>query len=79
LLCDLLQEVRWQVYEAGGLAISTLVSHLETDLIDHLQSAGYWRQPRPLPLYLVGQRKKPLPFGDMTGLSYLCTDLAYRF
>lgn len=79
LLSDLLHEVRWQVYEAGGLAISTLVSHLETDLIDHLQAAGYWRQPRPLPLYLLSQRKQPLPFGDMTGLSYVCTDLAYRF
>ena len=79
LLGDLLQEVRWQVYESGGLAISTLVSHLETDLIDHLQSEGYWRQPRPLPLYLLSQRKQPLPFGDMAGLSYVCTDLAYRF
>ena len=79
LLSDLLHEVRWQVYREGGVAVSTLVSHLQTDLIEHLHAAGYWRQPRPLPLYLLSQRKQPLPFLDMTGLSYVCTDLAYRF
>lgn len=79
LLTDLLNEVRWQVYAEGGVAISTLVSHLQTDLIEHLRDNGYWKQPRPLPLYLVSQRKQPLPFLDMTGLSYVCTDLAYRF
>ena len=62
-----------------GVAISTLVSHLQTDLIEVLQANGYWKQPRPLPMYLVGERKQSLPFHDMTGLSYLCTDLAYRF
>lgn len=79
LLADLLHEVRWQVFQEGGVAISTLVSHLQTDLIEQLQASGYWRQPRPLPMYLVGERKQSLPFHDMTGLSYLCTDLAYRF
>ena len=79
LIADLLAEVQRQVYAAGGLAISTLASHLQTDLIEQLQGAGYWRQPRPLPLYLLEQRQQPLPFGDMTGLSYVCTDLAYRF
>ena len=79
LLRDLLHEVRWQVYTEGGLAISTLVSHLQTDVIEHLHTDGYWRQPRCLPLYLLSQRQQPLPFLDMTGLSYVCTDLAYRF
>lgn len=79
LIPDLLTEVSWQVFSEGGVAISTLVSHLQTDWIEHLQAAGYWRQPRPLPLYLLGQRKRPLPFEDMSGLSYVCTDLAYRF
>ena len=79
LLGDLLHEVRWQVYAEGGLAISTLVSHLQTDVIEHLHADGYWRQPRCLPLYLLSQSKQPLPFLDMTGLSYVCTDLAYRF
>ena len=79
LLSELLHEVRWQVFHEGGVALSTLVSHLQTDLIEHLLAAGYWQQPRPLPLYLLGETKQPLPFGDMTGLSYVCTDLASRF
>ncbi len=79
LIPPLLSEVRSQVYAEGGLAISTLASHLQSNLIEQLQASGYWRQPRPLPLYLLSQRKQPLPFGDMTGLSYVCTDLAYRF
>jgi hypothetical protein len=79
LIPALLQEVRWQVYQEGGVAISTLVSHLQADLIEQLQTSGYWRQPGSLPMYLVGEGKQSLPFHDMTGLSYLCTDLAHRF
>ena len=68
-----------QVYERGGAALSVIVSRFDGPLISRLKAAGFvaWGNPRAVYLCAGARSTEPLP--ELSGLSYLDTDLAYRF
>jgi hypothetical protein len=66
------------VYERGGIVLSTIVSRLETERIDLLHSAGFVSRGSRALYYCASGAQASAPF-ELSGLSYLDTDLAYRF
>jgi hypothetical protein len=72
------REVVSRVYETGGMVLSTIVSRSDADQRALLRAAHFVaRGTRPL-YQCVGSGGPPLGC-DLGGLSYLDTDLAYRF
>ncbi len=66
------------IYKQGGAVISVLLSRLQTDTIQLLRAKGFIAAKRRLPLYLISRDPKPQE-GELGALSFLDTDLAYRF
>ena len=67
-----------RVYEAGGLVLSTIVSRLDADRLALLRSAGFLPKARRA-LYQCMGGGSERPVSELSRLSYLDTDLAYRF
>jgi hypothetical protein len=66
------------VYESGGMAISTIVSRLEIERLRFLKAAGFVARGRRALYHCAGGDRASPPV-ELSGLSYLDTDLAYRF
>jgi hypothetical protein len=66
------------IYSLGGMAVSSIVSRLDHDLQQPLRSAGFLRLGARRPLYICAG-KQGSAVQELQGLSYLATDLAYRF
>lgn len=66
------------VYLEGGIALSTIASRQQSDLVRFLRRRGFLRHGR-LPFYAMRGRCAELPIEDFAVLSYLDADLAYRF
>lgn len=67
-----------RVYESGGLALSTIISRLDADRLAVLRSAGFIAKSRRA-LYQCTASGSENPACELSRLSYLDTDLAYRF
>lgn len=65
-------------YEQGCMALLTIASHRQSDLVRFLRRRGLLRHGR-LPLFAMRGRCAELPLEDFAALSYLDADLAYRF
>jgi hypothetical protein len=60
------------------MAVSAIVSRLDTEVQAALRARGFIPLGRRRPLYVcAGQDEKPVL--ELSGLSYLDSDLAYRF
>jgi hypothetical protein len=67
-----------EIYRRGGMAVSAIVSRLDTGVQAALRARGFLPLGRRRPLYVcAGQDPSPVP--ELSGLSYLDSDLAYRF
>ena len=75
----LLRDVVCRVYDGGGLAVALIVAQQDQELVGKLTSNGFWKTKRHLPLYVSTQRASSQSVGQVGHLSYLSTDLAYRF
>ena len=73
-----LAEAVRQVRARGGHALSVLIAAADVDGQELFHSAGFRRGRLAVPLYVLGSRRGPGPEG-LTRLSYLDSDLAYRF
>jgi hypothetical protein len=67
------------VYEQRGIALFAIASHLESDLIRVLGQRGFLRRRNRLPFHVMRGRKPDLPTDEFAALSFLDTDMAYRF
>lgn len=65
-------------YQQGCIALITIASHRQNDLITFLRQQGFLRRGQ-LPFYAMRGRCIELPMEDFVALSYLDADLAYRF
>jgi hypothetical protein len=76
----LLTRVIRHVYERRGFLLSMVVSRLETDVIDLLRAKQFRPAPRRRPLHIITAGKaKGEPVPELSPLSFLDTDFAYRF
>jgi hypothetical protein len=66
------------VYQQGCVALFTIASHRQSDLLKLLRRQGFLRRGR-LPFFAMHGRFAELPTDDFSFLSYLDADLAYRF
>jgi hypothetical protein len=66
------------VYREGAIALSTIASPHQSDLVAFLRRRRFLRHGR-LPFYAMRGRSAELPLEDFAALSYLDADLAYRF
>jgi hypothetical protein len=66
------------VYSQGCLALFSIASHRETDLIKQIRRRGFLPY-RKLPFYGMRGRFAELPTDEFCALSFLDSDLAYRF
>ena len=66
------------IYSLGGMAVSAIVSRLDLELQRSLHAAGFLALGRRRPLYVCAG-KAGTTVRELRGLSYLDTDLAYRF
>ena len=73
-----LAEAIRQVRNRGGHALSVLIASADTRGQALFKSAGFRRSGPGVPLYVLGSRANPGPEG-LRRLSYLDSDLAYRF
>lgn len=65
-------------YQQGCMALLTIASHRQSDLIRLLRRRGLLRRGR-LPFFAMRGRCAELPTEDFAALSYLDADLGYRF
>jgi hypothetical protein len=77
-LAAVLREAVSHVYESGGMAISAIVSRLETERLGFLKAAGFVAGGRRALYHCSSSDRNSSPV-ELSGLSYLDTDLAYRF
>jgi hypothetical protein len=77
-LTAVLREAISQIYDGGGMAISMIVSRLEVERLSLLKGAGFVAKGRR-DLYGCTSREGARSPVELSGLSYLDTDLAYRF
>jgi hypothetical protein len=75
----LVQTIASFVYEQRGIALFAIASHLEGDLIRVLGQHGFLRRRNRLPFHVMRGRKPDLPTDEFAALSFLDTDMAYRF
>jgi hypothetical protein len=68
-----------RVYEHGGAAVSVIASRSDAPLIGRLEAAGFVALGRPRAVYLCAGAQSTEPLPELRGLSYLDTDLGYRF
>ena len=66
------------VHRQGCVALFAMVSHLESDLIKVFGRHGFLRHGK-LPLYGMRGHDSELPMDEFCALSFLDSDLAYRF
>jgi hypothetical protein len=66
------------VYKQGGVALFTIASHLQSDVVKLLGRQGFLQRGR-LPFYAMRGRNAKLPTDDFCVLSFFDADLAYRF
>jgi hypothetical protein len=74
-----IKETIAQVYHEGGAALSAIVSRLDVETVRVLRSAGFLKLGRGRPLYICTGAQRSQAVKELRGLSYLDTDLAYRF
>jgi|GEM_PF-940576 len=74
-----LKESLQHIYTQGGVSVAILVSRLETELAATIRDNGFRQCREAEPLYIYSGRSTSQPIGEMRGLSYLDTDLGYRF
>lgn len=74
-----LREVVRRIYGEGGVAVSAIVSRLDHDLIQILREIGFVRIGAPRPLFVCTPGRNRGSLDEPGRLSYLDTDLAYRF
>src|SRR6266478_4854789 len=67
------------VYRQRGIALFAIASHLEDGLIQLLAQQGFLRRRERLPFHVMRGRKPGLPPDEFAALSFLDTDMAYRF
>jgi hypothetical protein len=67
------------IYDLGGQSVSIIVSRLDTEFHDVLESRGFYTKPPNLKLYILASEAATHPVEELEHLSYLDTDLAYRF
>jgi hypothetical protein len=67
------------VYEQRGIALFAIASHLEGDLVQMLAQSGFLRRRDRLPFHAIRGRKADLPTEEFAALTFLDTDMAYRF
>jgi hypothetical protein len=67
------------VYGQRGIALFAIASHLEGDLIRLLAQRGFLRRRERLPFHVMRGRQSGLPTDEFAALSFLDTDMAYRF
>jgi hypothetical protein len=77
-LAMVLREATSRVYERGGAEISTIVSRVHVDRLAHLRATGFTVEGSRT-LYECASADSGDAGGELSGLSYLDTDLAYRF
>ena len=65
-------------YQQGCMALVTIASHRQGELVRFLRRRGFLRRGG-LPFYAMRGRCAELPIEDFVALSYLDADLAYRF
>jgi hypothetical protein len=65
-------------YQQGCIALVTIASQRQSDLLSLLRRRGFLRHGL-LPFYAMRGRCAELPVDDFAALSYLDADLAYRF
>ena len=67
-----------EIYRRGGMAASAILSRLDSEVQGALRAKGFLELAGRRPLYVcAGQDANPVP--ELSGLSYLDSDLAYRF
>jgi hypothetical protein len=78
LLDPVLRTAVSQIYRQGGMAVSAIVSRLDTEVQSALRGSGFLPLGRRRPLYVcTAQDENAVP--ELSGLSFLDSDLAYRF
>lgn len=68
-----------EIYQRRGMAVSVILSCLDTEVRAGLRSAGFFAAGRRRPLYVCAGKESDGAVRELRGLSYLDTDLAYRF
>lgn len=68
-----------EVLNRGGTALQTLVSRKDTELSEALKKSGFWPRRNYRPLYILSDPPNEVELPELAGLSFLDTDLAYRF
>ena len=66
-------------YNEGGMIISLITSRLDTDLIALAKSRRFMPSRQRLPLWTYAARPTSQPVDELSGLSHLDGDFAYRF
>jgi hypothetical protein len=77
LLDAVLRQAVSQIYRQGGMAVAAIVSRLDTEVQAALRARGFLPLGRRRPLYVCAEQHNSVP--ELSGLSYLDSDLAYRF
>jgi hypothetical protein len=75
----LLSSVIRRVYDSGGFLLSVVVSRLDRTLVALLRSKQFLASRRRRPLHIIDSKKTGKPVPELWPLSFLDTDLAYRF
>lgn len=68
-----------EIYQQKGVVVSALLSRLDIEARAVFHSAGFLAAGRRRPLYLCSGQESDGEVPELRGLSYLDTDLAYRF
>jgi hypothetical protein len=75
----LLSRVIRHIYESKGFLASIVVSRLDSSTIGLLRSKRFLASPTLRPLHIIDSKKTGKPVPELWPLSFLDTDLAYRF
>jgi hypothetical protein len=75
----LLSRVIRHIYESKGFLVSVVVSRLDSSTIGLLRSKQFLASPTLRPLHIIDSKKTGKPVPELWPLSFLDTDLAYRF
>ena len=74
-----IREVVAQIYQQGGMAVSAIVSRLDEEVQAALRSAGFLNLGSRRSLYICTSRNNDKAVQELRGISYLDSDLGYRF
>lgn len=68
-----------RIHQAGAHTISAVVGRQDAETIDVLKWAGFFESAARLPFFVFAETPEHARIDHARGLSYLDTDLAYRF